>query len=84
MAAIGAGPEVGASAPRREDGTPRPTLCTTCTVGDGRRAYSGRRPEVVYPARVSDKPPQTYILHTFVLFIVIVVVMVLFLKHQWG
>jgi hypothetical protein len=46
--------------------------------------YSGRRPEVVYPARVSDKLPQTYILHTFVLFIVIAVVMVLFLKHQWG
>lgn len=39
---------------------------------------------VVYPARVSDKPPQTYILHTVVLFIVIVIAMVLFLKHQWG
>jgi hypothetical protein len=39
---------------------------------------------VVYPARVSDKPPQTYILHTFVLFVVIAVVMVWFLKHQWG
>jgi hypothetical protein len=39
---------------------------------------------VVYPARVSDKPPQTYILHTFVLFIVIVVAMVWFLEYQWG
>ena len=39
---------------------------------------------VVYPARVSDKPPQTYILHTVVLFIVLVIAMVVFLKHQWG
>ena len=31
-----------------------------------------------------DKPPQTYILHTVVLFIVIVVAMVVFLRHQWG
>jgi hypothetical protein len=38
----------------------------------------------VYPAAVSDKPPQTYILHTVVLFIVIAVAMVLFLRHQWG
>jgi len=44
----------------------------------------GRRPEVVYPARVSDKPPQTYILHTVVLFIVLVTAMVLFLRYQWG
>ena len=48
------------------------------------RAYAGRRPEVVYPARVSDKPPQTYILHTVVLFIVLVTAMVLFLRYQWG
>jgi hypothetical protein len=33
---------------------------------------------------VSDKPPQTYILHTFVLFFFIVVAMVAFLVHQWG
>jgi len=39
---------------------------------------------VVYPARVSDKPPQTYILHTVALFVVLVIIMVVFLKHQWG
>jgi len=33
---------------------------------------------------VSDQPPQTYILHTVVLFLVLVVAMVLFLRHQWG
>jgi uncharacterized membrane protein YgaE (UPF0421/DUF939 family) len=39
----------------------------------------------VYPAAVSDQPPpQTYILHTVVLFIVIAVAMVLFLRHAWG
>ena len=38
----------------------------------------------VYPPAVSDKPPQTYILHTVALFVVLIVVMVLFLKHQWG
>jgi hypothetical protein len=50
-------------------------------------AYSTRSTfdvSVVYPAPVSDKAPQTYILHTFVLFIVIAIVMVVFLKHQWG
>ena len=63
---------------------------STCTSGlrlssrTAFRTYRGRRLEVVYPARVSDKPPQTYILHTVVLFIVIVVAMVLFLQHQWG
>ena len=30
------------------------------------------------------KPPQTYILHTFVIAIGLVVVMILFLRHQWG
>ncbi len=40
--------------------------------------------QVVYPAGVSDKPPQTYILHTVVLFVVIVAAMVTFLMHQWG
>ena len=40
--------------------------------------------QVVYPAGVSDKPPQTYILHTVVLFAVLITVMVVFLVHQWG
>jgi hypothetical protein len=39
----------------------------------------------VYPARVSDaKLPQTYILHTVVLFIVLAVALVLVLRHAWG
>ena len=38
----------------------------------------------VYASVVSEKPPQTYILHTVVLFLVLVTAMVLFLKHQWG
>lgn len=38
----------------------------------------------MYAGRVSDKPPQTYILHTVALFIVIVIAMVLFLRHEWG
>jgi hypothetical protein len=33
---------------------------------------------------VSDKPPQTYILHTVVLFAFLVAAMVVFLIHQWG
>jgi len=33
---------------------------------------------------VSGKLPQTYILHTFVLFIVIAIALVLFLRYQWG
>jgi hypothetical protein len=33
---------------------------------------------------VSDKPPQTYILHTVVLFIAIAIALVLFLRYQWG
>jgi hypothetical protein len=33
---------------------------------------------------VSEKPPQTYILHTIALFIVIAAAMVIFLIHQWG
>jgi hypothetical protein len=33
---------------------------------------------------VSDKPPQTYILHTVALFIVLIVAMVLFLRYKWG
>jgi hypothetical protein len=37
---------------------------------------------VVYPSRVSEKPPQTYILHTVALFVVLAIVMVLFLKHH--
>jgi hypothetical protein len=38
----------------------------------------------VYPAGVSDKAPQTYILHTVVLFVVLITGMVVFLVHQWG
>jgi hypothetical protein len=33
---------------------------------------------------VSGKLPQTYILHTVVLFIVIAIALVLFLRYQWG
>jgi hypothetical protein len=33
---------------------------------------------------VSDKPPQTYILHTVVLFLVLVAAMVVFLRYKWG
>jgi len=40
--------------------------------------------EVVYPSRVSDKAPQTYVLHTTVLFIILVTILVIFLRHQWG
>jgi hypothetical protein len=29
-------------------------------------------------------PPQTYILHTVAIAVVIIVAMVLFLRHQWG
>ena len=38
----------------------------------------------VYPARVSEKPPQTYILHTVALFIVIGAALVIALMHAWG
>ena len=38
----------------------------------------------VYASHVSDKPPQTYILHTVALFIVLVTAMVLFLRYKWG
>jgi hypothetical protein len=30
------------------------------------------------------KPPQTYILHTFAIAVVIIVALVLFLMKQWG
>jgi Mg2+ and Co2+ transporter CorA len=33
---------------------------------------------------VSDKPPQNYLIHTVVLFVVLVAVMIWFLKRQWG
>jgi hypothetical protein len=33
---------------------------------------------------VSGKQPQTYILHTVVLFLVLATAMVVFLRHQWG
>jgi hypothetical protein len=38
----------------------------------------------VYPHGVSEKPPQTYILHTVALFAVLVTAMVVFLMRQWG
>jgi hypothetical protein len=38
----------------------------------------------VYAPAVTAKPPPTYILHTVVLFLVLVTAMVLFLRHQWG
>lgn len=38
----------------------------------------------MYAAGVSDKPPQTYILHTVALFAVLVAAMIAFLIHQWG
>lgn len=37
-----------------------------------------------YPATVSDKPPQNYMIHTVVLFVVLVAAMVWFLARQWG
>lgn len=40
--------------------------------------------KLVYPARVSEKAPQTYILHTVALFVVLTIAMVAFLRHQWG
>jgi hypothetical protein len=40
--------------------------------------------EVVYPSRVSGQAPQTYVLHTTVLFIVLCTLLVLFLHHQWS
>jgi nitrogen fixation-related uncharacterized protein len=33
---------------------------------------------------VSDKPQQTYILHTVAIAIVLVIIMVFFLRSQWG
>jgi hypothetical protein len=33
---------------------------------------------------VSDKPPQTYILHTVAIAVVIAVAMILFLYKQWS
>lgn len=33
---------------------------------------------------MSGKPPQTYIFHTFVIAIVMIVAMILFLKKMWG
>ena len=41
-------------------------------------------PRGVYASNVSEKPPQTYILHTVVLFLVLVTAMVLFLRYKWG
>lgn len=47
----------------------------------GTRATGHR---AVYASNVSDKPPQTYILHTVVLFAVLVTAMVAFLRYKWG
>jgi hypothetical protein len=33
---------------------------------------------------VSEKPPQTYILHTVALFVVLATALVLFLRYKWG
>jgi hypothetical protein len=33
---------------------------------------------------MSDKAPQTYVLHTVVIGIVLVVAMVVYLRHAWG
>jgi hypothetical protein len=33
---------------------------------------------------VSEKPPQTYILHTVALFVVLVAAMVMLLRYKWG
>ena len=33
---------------------------------------------------MSEKPPQTYILHTVALFVVLITAMVLFLRYKWG
>jgi hypothetical protein len=55
---------------------------TARQIGAARRSCGVA--QVVYPAGVSDKPPQTYILHTVVLFVVLIAAMVAFLVHQWG
>lgn len=56
-------------------------LGETCTTPG---AAPGRPAAAVYARPVSDKPPKTYILHTVVLFAVLVTLMVVFLMHQWG
>jgi hypothetical protein len=33
---------------------------------------------------MSEKAPQTYVLHTVVIGVVLVVAMVLYLRHAWG
>lgn len=33
---------------------------------------------------MSGKAPQTYIIHSFLIAVVIIVALVLFLRHQWG
>lgn len=38
----------------------------------------------VYAPDVSEKAPQTYILHTVALFLVLVTAMVVFLRYKWG
>ena len=53
-------------------------------IANLRGATAGALPEPVYARVVSAKLPQTYILHTVALFVVIVAAMVAFLVHQWG
>ena len=38
----------------------------------------------MYAPAVTDKPPQTYILHTVALFVVLVTAMILALHHAWS
>ena len=33
---------------------------------------------------MSEKAPQTYVLHTFIIGVVLVTAMLLFLRHAWG
>jgi hypothetical protein len=54
---------------------------TTVLTGDSAARHRNR---AWYPANVSDKPPQNYMIHTAVLFAVLVAAMVWFLFRQWG
>jgi hypothetical protein len=66
-----------------------PSVSALAIAGASRRGRLAQRADrktgaTVYAPGVSDKPPQTYILHTVVLFVVLVAAMVVFLIHQWG
>lgn len=67
--------------PRR---TTEPGPLAEPILADDARTWIGWAPQAVYAPGVSDKPPQTYIWHTVVLFLVLVTAMVVFLRHQWG